>query len=334
MSMESIVPSNTWSKRLTPLLTEAWWEARKQILTAPRTNADEHVWLLEDPDHMGDPAQKVDQHMHQFAADGLHRAVPRIQVFGEEAPMSQLLLSNDFPYVAYLDAVDGSAQAWALPGAWGHVIIVQQYQGVIAGEPYCPARYIGVLDAEGGTTVFDAALPGVAVDMIDQMFEGGDVFDDEMVYYDDEAIFEVTKQPVLLVGGYKPTWWKRFAVLRERILHEWPKAQVFNTAGSPVTRKVIQNGDNVVAQLTPSSLWDGAGAALIAQAGGAVIPIGNSEPLPRDQILSWWSRLGYEPDPSSDGEKYRPALRIPPFVAGMKAERVQVAARLCRDLPS
>ncbi len=332
MSTEAFLPDDTWSSRLTPLLTDAWLEARRQILMASRTSADEDVWMLEDPDHMGDPAQKVDQHMHQFAASGLHKVVPRIQVFGEEAPMSQLLLSRDFQYLAYLDAIDGSAQAWALPGAWGHVVIVQQYEGLKEGEPSCPVRYIGVLAAEGGTTVFDVSQPYVAVDMIDQMFEGGDVFDDEIAY-DGDTIFEVTREPVVLVGGYKPAWWARFCGLRERIAAEWPRAQVFNTAGAPVTRKVIQNGDNIAIQLTASSLWDGSGAALIARAGGFVVPIGEDEPLPRDEVLAWWSKLGYEPDPDAGGKKYRAAMRVPPFVAGMRLDRVKMAAQMCKDLP-
>ena len=49
--------------------------------------------LIADPHHMGDPAQKVDQHMQQFSDSALRRAVPGILVFGEEAPMSQVLLS-------------------------------------------------------------------------------------------------------------------------------------------------------------------------------------------------------------------------------------------------
>ena len=333
MPTKGLLPDDTWSKRLTPLLSEAWWEARRQILMASRMSADEDVWLLEDPDHMGDPAQKVDQHMHQFAASGLHQAVPRIQVFGEEAPMTQLLLSRDFHYVAYLDAIDGSAQAWSLPGAWGHVLIVQQYEGQKDGAPWCPIRYIGVLDAEGGTTVFDVTAPYVAVDMIDQLFEGGDVFDDEITYDEGDTFFEITNEPVVLVGGYKPKWWPRFVALRESVLARWPKAQCFNTAGAPVTRKVIQNADNVVIQLTASSLWDGAAAALVARAGGYVIPIGAEEPLGKDEVLEWWSRLGYEPDPDVGGKKYRAAKRVPPFVAGMRLDRVKLAAQMCKDLP-
>lgn len=323
---------DTWSARLTPLLAESWWEARKQILMASRMSADDDVWLLEDPDHMGDPAQKVDQHMHQFSAAGLHRVVPGIQVFGEEAPMTQLLLSSDFPHVAYLDAVDGSAQAWALPGGWGQVLIVQEFEGNGGdGQPRCAPRYIGVLDAEGGTTVFDAALPYIAVDMIDQAFEGGDAFDDELTYEGD-TIYEITKELVVLVGGYKPKWWPPFAELRSRILRALPKAQVFNAAGSPVTRKVIQNADNVVVQLTPSSIWDGAAAALVARAGGYVIPVGDDKPVGRDEVLDWWSHLGYQPD--VDTKKYRVAKRIPPFIAGMRLDRVQAVAALCKGLPA
>lgn len=325
---EPIIPRDTWSARLTPLLEGSWWEARRQIMLASRMSADDDVWLLEDPHHPGDPAQKVDQHMHQHAASKLHAAIPGIQVFGEEAPMVQLLLSAHFPYVAYLDAIDGSAQAWAMPGAWGQVLIVQEFEGVGEdGRPRCAPRYLGVVDAEGGTTVFDASLDYVAVDMVDQAFEGGQVFDDELANEGD-TIYEVTEQLTALVGGYKPKWWEPFVELRQALLREMPSAQVFNTAGAPVTRKVIQNADNVVIQLQASSLWDGAGAALIARAGGHVIPLGQVQPVTRDEVLAWWSHLGYEADPDGDGKKQRVAKLVPPFVAGMRLDRVQSVARL------
>lgn len=243
--------------------------------------------------------------------------------------MVQLLLSTQFPYVAYLDAIDGSAQAWAIPGGWGQVLIVQEFEGVGEdGLPRCAPRFIGVLDAEGGTTVYDPSLPYVAVDMVDQAFEGGEVFDDELAYESGESTYEITKQLVVLVGGYKPKWWGAFAAFREAVLSEMPSAQVFNTAGAPVTRKIIQNADNVVVQLRPSSLWDGAGAALIARAGGHVIRLGSDQRLDPDQVLAWWSRLGYEPDPDGDGKKQRVAALVPPFVAGMRLDRVQSVARL------
>ena len=134
--------------------------------------------------------------------------------------MSQVLLSPAFNHIAYLDPVDGSAPAWAIPGGWGHVIVIQQFVGLREGRPYCPLRYVGVLDAEGGTVVYDKTEPYVAIDLIDQGFEGGEAYDAEPLTYDGNAdtFHEITTKPVLIVGGYKPHWWARFCVLRERAL--------------------------------------------------------------------------------------------------------------------
>lgn len=104
-------------------------------------------------------------------------------------------------------------------------------------------------------------------------------------------------------------------------------------AGAPVTRKVIQNADNIAVQLNPSSLWDGVCAVLVAVAGGTVVPIGSTEPTTWDEILEWWSQLGYERDPDRDDGSMRAARRVPGFVAGMRADRVIEAAGMCLDLP-
>ena len=334
--MSTVIRSDSgWSGLITPLLRDAWWEMRRQILLASRANSDTDSVLIADPHHMGDPAQKVDQHMQQFSDSALRRAVPGILVFGEEAPMSQVLLSPAFNHIAYLDPVDGSAPAWAIPGGWGHVIVIQQFVGLREGRPYCPLRYVGVLDAEGGTVVYDKTEPYVAIDLIDQGFEGGEAYDAEPLTYDGNAdtFHEITAKPVLIVGGYKPHWWTRFCVLRERALEHWPEAQVFNIAGAPVTRKVIQNADNIAVQLNPSSLWDGVCAILVSAAGGTVVPIGSTEPAAQDEVLGWWSQLGYERDPDRGDGSMRAARRVPGFVAGMRADRVIEAAGMCHDLP-
>ena len=324
----------SWSARVTPLLADAWFEVRKQILLASRANADGDSVLISDPRHMGDPAQIVDQHMQQFADSALRRAVPGIQVFGEEAPMSQLLLdTKKFKYLAYLDPVDGSAPAWAIPGGWGHVVVIQQYVGLKKGQPYCPPRYVGVLDAEGGTVVYDITEPYVAIDLIDQAFEGGEAYDSDPLTYDSDTFYEITAKPVLIVGGYKPHWWSRFSALRARAIECWPEAQVFNVAGAPVTRKVIQNADNVAVQLNPSSLWDGVCAILVAAAGGTVVPVGSVEPVGLEEVRDWWSWLGYEKDPDCEDGTMRVARRVPAFIAGMRKDRVCEAARMCLALP-
>ena len=43
-----------------------------------------------------------------------------------------------------ISPVDGSAPAWAIPGGWGHVIVIQQFVGLREGRPYCPLRYVEV----------------------------------------------------------------------------------------------------------------------------------------------------------------------------------------------
>lgn len=272
--MSNLDLSRTWSHRLAPLFSEVWFEARREILMASRMEMDDTVWMTSSPDHMGDPAMKVDQSIHQFADARLRAEVSGIQVFGEESTLSNLLLrTRDYRYLAYLDAVDGSAQAWSLPGAWGHVTVIQEFKGVEAEKPLCELRFLGVLDAEGGVTMAEESVDFVGVDMVDRLFEQ-DTYDDDWISYTREGeIFEVTKRPVVLVGGYKPSWWTKFAALRLAICKRWPDAKqtpgsaVFNTAGAPVTRKVIQNADNVAIQLTASTLWDGVAAALVARAG-------------------------------------------------------------------
>ncbi|MBB1512745.1 hypothetical protein H5399_09030 [Tessaracoccus sp. MC1627] len=334
--MSDLDLTRTWSHRLAPLFGDLWFEARREILMASRMEMDDTVWMTSPPDHMGDPAKKVDQAVHQLADSGLRRLVKGIQVLGEEATLTNLLLrTKDYRYLAYLDAVDGSAQAWSLPGAWGHVTVIQEFTGSSGQEPQCAARFVGVMDAEGGTTMAEEGLDYVAVDMVDRMEQ--DTYDDDWISYSGE-IFEVTHRPVVLVGGYKPQWWERFAALRLRIRERWPATPempgpaVFNTAGAPVTRKVIQNADNVVVQLTPSSLWDGAGAALISRAGGHVVRVGETAPQDKEAVWAWWSQFGYQRDPKREGH-WVPAMHVPPFVAGMDYDRVVAVAELCLDLP-
>ncbi len=247
-------------------------------------------------------------------------------------------VASSLRYIGYLDAIDGSAQAWSLPGAWGHVMLVQEFVGLAAdGGPDCQMRFLGVLDAEGGTTFAESALPYVSVDIIDR--SEGDAYSDdlELSYSEEGEKFEVTSTPVVLAGGYKPTWWQAFSTLRERVAARWPdvKVPVFNTAGAPVTRKVIQNADNVAVQLAASSLWDGATAALVSRAGGYVFEIGETEPKAHDVVWSWWSQFGYERDPRPEVVgRWRPATHIPAFVAGMDLARTRAVAEECIDLPS
>lgn len=320
-----IEESDNWHSRIQPVLGDSWFEARKQILLASRLNSDSDHYFFSDPSHMGDPAQIVDQHMHQHTADRLRQEVPGVQVFGEEAPIRQLLLSKSFKYIAYLDPIDGSAQAWSLPGGWGQAIIIQQFVGRHENRPKTELRYAGVLDAEGGIVSYDITEPYVPIDLITQGFDGGEAYDADPLIYDCDTRYEITAKPVALIGGYKPRWWSKFSAVRERILIEWPEAQVFNVAGAPVTRKVIQNADNVVMQLNRSSLWDGVGALFIAQAGGTVVPLVEGTPaeVKATDVVQWWSTLGYEHRESDDTMQV--ALPIPPFVAGMNRERVMKA---------
>lgn len=337
--MSSLDLSRTWSHRLAPLFSDVWFEARREILMASRMEMDDTVWMTSSPDHMGDPAMKVDQSIHQFADSRLRAAVSGIQVFGEESTLSNLLLrTRDYRYLAYLDAVDGSAQAWSLPGAWGHVTVIQEFMGVEAGKPLCELRFLGVLDAEGGVTMAEESVDFVGVDMVDRLEQ--DTYDDDWISYTREGeIFEVTKRPVVLVGGYKPSWWTKFAALRLAICQRWPDARqnpgpaVFNTAGAPVTRKVIQNADNVAIQLTASTLWDGVAAALVARAGGHVYRVGEREPVPNEEVWGWWSNFGYRRKEGKEAE-WEPAPIIPAFVTGMDGDRVREVAELCVNLPA
>ncbi len=329
--MLSELSSRRWATILHPLLIDAWSEARTQILLASRLDTDSPALMITDPDHMGDPAQRVDLHMHQFLAAGLHKHYPAMNVYGEEATLGSVLMSRDFPYIAYLDAIDGSAQAWSLPGAWGNVVVIQEAVFPEPGTPQLELRFVAVVDAEGGTTTAEAADPFVTVRTLYQI-EADTVDDDPLSYEPGEDLYQITGTPTVLVGGYKPTWWARFAELRRRIAEVWPAAPVFNTAGAPVARKVIQNSDNVAVQLTASTLWDGAAALLIARAGGVVWPVGAEQPLNRDEVWQMWSQFGYEPKPDDPG-RHRPAAVIPPFVAGMRGDRVEAAIRVCSDLP-
>ena len=320
-----------WAFILHPVLIDAWTEARTQILLASRLDTDSPALMITDPDHMGDPAQRVDLHMHQFIAAGLHERYPAMHVYGEEAALGSLLISKDFPYIAYLDAIDGSAQAWSLPGAWGNVVVVQQFVPTETNPRNLELRFVAVVDAEGGMTTAEAADQFVTVRTLYQI-EPDTIDDDQLSYEPDEDLYQITGVPTVLVGGYKPSWWARFAELRRRVSEVWPRSPVFNTAGAPVSRKVIQNADNVAIQLTASTLWDGAAALLVSRAGGVVWPLDADQPLSRDEVWQLWCQFGYEPKPDEPARQ-RPAAVIPPFVAGMRGDRVEAARRLCVDLP-
>lgn len=327
--------ADTWGRRMAPVFKDVWFEARRHIHKASRLSADEDVFFLTSTSHMGDPAQRTDRYIHQFAADRLREHLRWVLVYGEEEDLVSIEMHPaEYRYIAYLDAIDGSAQAWSLPGAWGHVVVIQEYRGMqtdAAGnrvrrfEP----RFVGVLDAEGGTATGEAAMNFVTVNMIDQPDSDVEEGDQE---YEQGTDFEVTGSPVVLVGGYKANWWSRFSSVRSRLVDAMPRAHVFNTAGAPCVRKVIQNADNVIVQLTPSTLWDGAAAALVARAGGFVVALGQTEPLGNDDVWAWWGRFGFEPD-ADDPDRWVPAACVPPFVAGMDRDHVLAVAECCLDLP-
>lgn len=322
-----------WGSTIGPILEDAWWEARKRLLLLGREQSDVDRYAQMDPDHMGDPAQLVDIHMHQFFDARLKQAVPGILVFGEEAPMRQVLLNaHSFPFVAFVDPIDGSAAAWSLPGGWGQVIVIQKFINTQAdGTPVMQLLFIGVIDAEGGTTTFDFTTDRLEIDTLGQGFEGGESRDRDPLTYAG-GCFEVTGLPTVLIGGYKPKsdWWLPFKTVREKLLSHptLNKAQVFNIAGAPAARKVIQNADNVVIQLNNSTLWDGSAALLIAAADGTVIRRGDTEPCSFDEILSWWSKPAYQ----LKKREIEPCRQVPGFIAGMRPDRVRDVAELCQGL--
>ena len=70
--MTDINLERTWSHRLVPVLSEVWSEARREIHMASRMEMDDNVWTTSSPDHMGDPAMKVDR----LAGNGATRPSP------------------------------------------------------------------------------------------------------------------------------------------------------------------------------------------------------------------------------------------------------------------
>ncbi len=349
MAVEPLASS--WTDRLTrPVLERVWFFARKQIFHASRLNADDvNSWMVESPDHMGDPAKKADRQVHQYATGLLVRSIPNIQVFGEEEDLTNLVLDPyQFKYIAYLDAIDGSAQAWSLPGGWGHVLVIQQFimADPASGLPVCEPRFVAVVDAEGRivsaeplelSAYVDVSLVGRPhLESVNDTLESEPAVTEWMSDYDNLTYdaegdqFSITGAPILMVGGYKPKTWPLFSRLRSMMREAWSAAPVFNTAGSPVTRKVIQNADNVAVQLGPSTLWDGVCAALVARAGGCVIPIGQVEPPSVDIVWGWWKHFGYKRS-KDNPDRWEPDHCIPPFVAGMDPERVATVAKMCRE---
>jgi hypothetical protein len=340
----------SWSDLLTkPVLEPTWFYARTQVFNASRMNVDEETsWMVESPEHMGDPAKKADRLVHQFASSRLGSVIPGIQVFGEEEDLTNLCLDPTFRYIAYLDAIDGSAQAWSLPGGWSHVLVIREYikTDTARNLPICEPRFVAVVDAEGGVVSAEAAQASPWVDVsligrpqpevINDRFQIVEQQADWMSDYDDLTFdaegdkFFITGAPIALVGGYKPKAWKQFKSFREQMLKRSDKAPVFNTAGSPVARKVIQNADNVAIQLGNSTLWDGATALLVARAGGTVIELGKQSPTPASDVWNWWSTFGYERDGTdSEGKpRWKPSHCIPAFIAGMDQERVTDISRM------
>lgn len=324
-------PEESWSTRLAPVLTDSWHEARRALLRASRNQSDLDTWFTRnDADHMGDPAQEVDQHMHQYLDSMLKQAVPGIQVFGEEQPLRQALLNQTFQHAAFIDPIDGSAAAWSLPGGWGQVVVIQKFINRDSdGTPHFQLLYAAVVDAEGGITEFEISNPYVTVNIIDQGFSGGEAYDSEISYSGGSQ--EITGNTTVLIGGYKPkpSWWTPFVTLRAALLDALPSAQVFNIAGAPTTRKVIQNADNVVVQVNSSTLWDGIGALLVAKAGGTVIRFGSLNPLPTADILQLANEAAYIRSPDGKLTEARP---FPPFIAGMSPERVFKVAEQCTKI--
>ena len=303
------------------VLLAGWREIRPLLMQASVVSADDEMFLLTDPDHMGDAASRIDTWMHQSLAHQLVRAFDGLQVLGEEGATLNLLLDpRRFRLLAYLDALDGSRQAFTLPGGWSINIVLQQYLGIGTGDkmPRCRVALLAVIDAEGVSAIWSPGIRGVDLRLGDAA--EGTVHSDQLLITEGET-FGVTGDTTVLAGGYKPDWWEPFRALREAL----PDYAVFNTGGGPVTRKALQNDDIVVVQLVDSTLWDGIPAGLIAAAGGFVCPVGGVEPLAMDTVLAMFDVFGYvrsEDDPGRLVEAYV----IPAFVAGMDLGRVQRVA--------
>lgn len=304
-----------------------WQDARREIFNAGAYDSDQ-TWHFRYADHMGDRQHQIDVWLHQAATRLLNYSHPGMPIFGEENPPTSLLLSTrDFQHIAYLDALDGSRQALSLPGGWSITLLLQKYCGGRDKRdlPKCRVALLAVIDAEGASATWTPAassvylkLAGASADgeMVSDQVVAGQLVSDHLLI-SDGAGFGVTGELTVLVGGYKPNSWAEFVRLREAM----PGCPVFNTAGAPVTRKVLQNSDLVVAQLENSTLWDGVGAGLIAAAGGFVIVKGEAEPLPKEHVVEWFDAFGYQSNPTDPG-RLQERRCIPAFVAGMDSSNV------------
>ena len=64
--------------------------------------------------------------------------------------------------MGYLDALDGTRQAFTLPGGWSINLIVQQFVGLgSTGLPKFKAEFLGSIDAEGVSIIWMPALESV-----------------------------------------------------------------------------------------------------------------------------------------------------------------------------
>lgn len=308
------------------VLEQSWQLARMQILNAGVVNADDEMWMLSDPEHMGDPMNRIDRWLHQMIARLIAMEFPSACIYGEEdKPLSLLLDRRTFNIMAYLDALDGSRQAFSLPGAWSINLVLQQYVGIgIDGLPRCRRLLLAVIDAEGVSGIWTPGTQSVELRLAGRV-DAATAHGDQLLVNDGDD-FGITGELTVLAGGYKPAGWGQYKKLRE-LLSDVPS---FNTAGGPVARKAIQNNDVVVVQLTASTLWNGVAAGLVAAAGGYVVPVGATEPLPNETVLDWFDTFGYErrdDDPSRLTER----LCIPPFIAGMSANHVDRVVAAARD---
>ncbi|MCA1712790.1 MAG: hypothetical protein LC789_14590 [Actinobacteria bacterium] len=303
-------------------LESGWQRARSQILNASRISADDEMFMIAHPEHMGDPAHRIDRWLHQWTSRMLERVVTDVQIFGEEQkPVAALFDVHHFNRIGYLDALDGSRQAFCLPGGWSINFVLQRYLGLGPDRlPKCELVLLAVVDAEGVSALWTRGNGAVELGLVGASTEARTVYSDQLLVAEGED-FGVTGQLTVLAGGYKPTWWEDFSALREGL----PDVPIFNTAGGPVARKVIQNSDVVVVQLTASTLWDGIAAGLIAAAGGFVVEVGGREPLPAEHVLAWFSLFGYERGDTTGGALTESRC-VPPFVAGMDEENVKRVA--------
>jgi fructose-1,6-bisphosphatase/inositol monophosphatase family enzyme len=313
------------------LLEELWVEARRQILNAAVVSADTDTFILANPDQMGDPQHRIDRWLHQRAQSLLGAIMPGVPLLGEEHPPTNLLLDKKtFNYIAYLDALDGSRQAFSLPGGWSINIVLQRYLGLTDKNlPRCSLTLLGTIDAEGVSVLWVPAAGGVDLRLVGAGAERSSVFSDQLVVAEGFSS-GITGVTTVMAGGYKSTRWDNFVEIRESVA----ECPVFNTAGAPVARKTLQNSDVVVAQLDSSTLWDGIAAGLIAAAGGYVTRLdahGNDgEALPAQLVQDWFSEFGYERRIDT-GDRLKEHYCIPPFMAGMDGNRVEYVTQAFLD---